>query len=91
MSDISANPCPKLLKLGGPRTNRRSALRQTDAVARVIQDNALPIQQLDEHANPKGSRGAGIVGSNAAMANAIHHATGIRVHDLAVTCDTLLG
>lgn len=48
----------------------------------------------DEHANPMGSRGAGeigIVGSAAAVVNAIHHATGIRVRDLPVHCDALLG
>ena len=47
----------------------------------------------DEHANPMGSRGAGeigIVGSAAAVVNAIHHATGIRVRDLPVKCDALL-
>ena len=47
----------------------------------------------DEHANPMGSRGAGeigIVGSAAAVVNAIHHATGIRVRDLPVHCDALL-
>jgi len=48
----------------------------------------------DEHASPMGSRGAGeigIVGSAAAVVNAIHHATGIRVRDLPVHCDALLG
>ena len=47
----------------------------------------------DEHANPMGSRGAGeigIVGSAAAVVNAIHHATGIRMRDLPVHCDALL-
>ena len=41
-----------------------------------------------------GSRGAGeigIVGSAAAVVNAIHHATGVRVRDLPVRLDDLLG
>ena len=40
-----------------------------------------------------GSRGAGeigIVGAAAAVANAVHHATGVRVRDLPVMCDALL-
>jgi xanthine dehydrogenase YagR molybdenum-binding subunit len=47
----------------------------------------------DPRATPMGSRGAGeigIVGSAAAVANAVHHATGIRVRDLPVTADKLL-
>jgi xanthine dehydrogenase YagR molybdenum-binding subunit len=51
---------------------------------------------LDEHdpfVNPMGSKGIGeigIVGTAAAIANAIHHATGVRVRDLPVTIDKLL-
>jgi len=55
--------------------------------------DAVWIDSVDEHANPMGARGAGeigIVGSAAAVVNAIHHATGIRVRDLPVTCDALL-
>jgi xanthine dehydrogenase YagR molybdenum-binding subunit len=55
---------------------------------------AIALDDVDEHANPMGSRGAGeigIVGAAAAVANAIHHATGIRVRDLPITCDALLG
>jgi xanthine dehydrogenase YagR molybdenum-binding subunit len=40
-----------------------------------------------------GSRGAGeigIVGAAAAVANAVHHATGIRVRHLPITVDDLL-
>ncbi|MCG5431178.1 xanthine dehydrogenase family protein molybdopterin-binding subunit [Mycobacterium sp. MYCO198283] len=49
--------------------------------------------EVDEHSNPMGSRGAGeigIVGSAAAVVNAIFHATGIRVRDLPATLDKLL-
>lgn len=54
---------------------------------------AIALDDLDEHANPMGSRGAGeigIVGSAAAVANAVFHATGVRVRDLPITCDKLL-
>jgi xanthine dehydrogenase YagR molybdenum-binding subunit len=47
----------------------------------------------DEHANPLGVKGAGelgIVGAAAAVANAVYHATGIRVRDLPITPDKLL-
>ncbi|MBM2623117.1 xanthine dehydrogenase family protein molybdopterin-binding subunit [Actinoplanes sp. LDG1-06] len=47
----------------------------------------------DEGLNPMGSKGIGeigIVGSPAAILNAIHHATGIRVRDLPARLDKLL-
>jgi xanthine dehydrogenase YagR molybdenum-binding subunit len=47
----------------------------------------------DPHVNPMGSKGIGelgIVGTAAAIANATHHATGIRVRDLPITLDKLL-
>ena len=43
--------------------------------------------------NPMGSKGmgeVGIVGTPAAIANAVYHATGIRVRDLPITVDKLL-
>ena len=55
--------------------------------------DAIWLDSVDEHSNPMGSRGAGeigIVGSAAAVVNAIYHATGVRVRDLPVTCDALL-
>jgi xanthine dehydrogenase YagR molybdenum-binding subunit len=51
------------------------------------------IAEEDPHVNPMGSKGIGeigIVGSPAAVANAVHHATGIRVRDLPITPDKLL-
>ncbi|MCW2511172.1 MAG: xanthine dehydrogenase, molybdenum binding subunit apoprotein [Mycobacterium sp.] len=62
--------------------------------ADIPEIEAIALDDLDEHANPMGSRGAGeigIVGAAAAVANAVHHATGIRVRDLPITCDKLLG
>jgi xanthine dehydrogenase YagR molybdenum-binding subunit len=47
----------------------------------------------DPHTNPMGSKGIGeigIVGAAAAVANAAHHATGVRIRDLPITPDKLL-
>ncbi|MDT5008232.1 MAG: xanthine dehydrogenase YagR molybdenum-binding subunit, partial [Mycobacterium sp.] len=55
--------------------------------------DAIWLDSVDAHSNPMGSRGAGeigIVGSAAAVVNAIYHATGVRVRDLPVMCDALL-
>ena len=55
--------------------------------------DAIWLDSVDAHSNPMGSRGAGeigIVGSAAAIVNAVHHATGVRVRDLPVMCDALL-
>ena len=52
------------------------------------------IDDLDPHVNPMGTKGIGeigIVGAAAAIANAVHHATGVRVRDLPITPDKLLG
>lgn len=54
---------------------------------------AIWLDETDEHTNPMGSRGAGeigIVGAAAAVANAVFHATGIRVRHLPITPDDLL-
>lgn len=51
------------------------------------------IDEHDPHVNPMGSKGIGeigIVGSAAVVANAVHHATGIRVRDLPITPDKLV-
>ena len=52
------------------------------------------IDEVDPHVNPMGTKGIGeigIVGSAAAVANAVFHATGVRVRDLPITPDKLLG
>ena len=56
---------------------------------------SLPDQTIDENQkiNPLGIKGVGeigIVGTAAAIANAIYHATGKRVRDLPITIDKLL-
>ena len=51
------------------------------------------IDEHDEHLNPMGSKGIGeigIVGTAAAVANAVHHATGVRVRDLPIRLDRVL-
>jgi xanthine dehydrogenase YagR molybdenum-binding subunit len=47
----------------------------------------------DPYINPLGARGIGeigITGVSGAIANAVYHATGVRVRDLPVTLDKLL-
>jgi xanthine dehydrogenase YagR molybdenum-binding subunit len=51
------------------------------------------MDEPDMYFNPMGAKGIGelgIVGTAAAIANAVHHATGIRVRDLPITLDKLL-
>src|SRR6266436_4562077 len=51
------------------------------------------IDEEDPHVNPMGAKGIGeigIVGTASAIANAVYHATGIRVRDLPITLDKLL-
>ena len=52
------------------------------------------VEERDSIVNPLGVKGLGelgIVGTAAAIANAVFHATGYRVRDLPVTLDKLLG
>ncbi|THA26006.1 xanthine dehydrogenase family protein molybdopterin-binding subunit [Streptomyces sp. RKND-216] len=63
------------------------------AHADVCDMDATWLEEEDPHANPMGARGIGeigIVGSPAAVVNAVFNATGIRVRDLPVTPDKLL-
>ncbi|MFR9729491.1 xanthine dehydrogenase family protein molybdopterin-binding subunit [Saccharopolyspora sp. MS10] len=63
------------------------------AHADVLDVEATWLDEVDPHANPMGLRGVGeigIVGAAAAIANAVRHATGVRVRDLPITPDKLL-
>ncbi|MGV0746247.1 xanthine dehydrogenase family protein molybdopterin-binding subunit [Mycolicibacterium sp. XJ870] len=63
------------------------------AHADVADIDAMWLDEVDEHFNPMGSRGAGeigIVGAAAAVVNAVYHATGVRVRELPVTLDKVL-
>ncbi len=51
------------------------------------------IDEDDPYINPMGAKGIGeigIVGTAAAIANAVYHATGVRIRDLPITLDKLL-
>ena len=61
--------------------------------ADIEQIDAIWIDEDDPHVNPMGAKGIGeigIVGTAAAVANAVHHATGIRVRDLPIRPDRLI-
>ena len=50
--------------------------------------------EADHHINPLGVKGVGeigITGAPAAIANAVYHATGVRVRELPITPDKVLG
>jgi xanthine dehydrogenase YagR molybdenum-binding subunit len=54
---------------------------------------AVWIDEVDDALNPMGSKGIGeisIVGTAAAIANAVHNATGVRIRDLPITPDRLV-
>ncbi|MFB6441603.1 xanthine dehydrogenase family protein molybdopterin-binding subunit [Streptomyces sp. NPDC056411] len=63
------------------------------ACADVPRIEAYWLDEEDRHLNPMGSKGIGeigIVGTAAAIANAVRHATGVRLRDLPLTPDKLL-
>ena len=63
------------------------------ACAEVVDIDAAWIDEEERHLGPVGAKGIGelgIVGTAAAIANAVHHATGIRVRDLPIRLDKLL-
>jgi xanthine dehydrogenase YagR molybdenum-binding subunit len=63
------------------------------ANADVVSIEAHWLDEDDPYVNAMGSKGIGeigIVGTAAAVANAVHHATGVRVRNLPVTLDNLL-
>ncbi len=61
--------------------------------ADIEEIEAIWIQEEDPRVNPIGAKGVGeigIVGTAAAIGNAVHHATGIRIRDLPIRPDKLL-
>lgn len=61
--------------------------------ADVPRIEAYFVEEIDDSANPAGAKGVGelgIAGSGAAVVNAIHNATGVRIYDMPVTLDKLL-
>ncbi len=59
----------------------------------IGQFEAIWVDEKDDHINPIGAKGIGeigITGAAAAVANAVFHATGVRVRDLPITLDKVL-
>ena len=60
--------------------------------SRTVSDIVI-VDEHDPYVNPIGAKGLGeisMTGVAAAVANAVHHATGVRVRDLPITLDKLL-
>jgi xanthine dehydrogenase YagR molybdenum-binding subunit len=77
----------------GDYLNHDFAQYHIAACADVPDIEAYWIEEEDTQINPMGSKGIGeigIVGTAAAVANAVYHATGIRVRDLPIRIDRLL-
>ena len=61
--------------------------------ADIQQMEAILVPEVDDKVNPAGVKGIGelsIVGTAAAVANAVHHATGIRVRRTPIRIEDLL-
>ncbi len=77
----------------GDYAERDLASYHVPACADVPEIDVHWIEEEDPHLNPMGSKGIGeigIVGTAAAIANAVHHATGVRVRALPVHPDVLV-
>jgi xanthine dehydrogenase YagR molybdenum-binding subunit len=77
----------------GDWVNHDLATYHVAGCADVEEIEASWIEEDDPRVNPVGIKGIGeigIVGSAAAVANAVYHATGVRVRDLPVRLDRLL-
>jgi xanthine dehydrogenase YagR molybdenum-binding subunit len=77
----------------GAFVNDDLALYRVPVHADVRDIEAVWIEEDDPHVNPMGAKGIGeigIVGTAAAIANAVHHATGLRVRDLPIRLDRLV-
>jgi xanthine dehydrogenase YagR molybdenum-binding subunit len=77
----------------GAWVNHDLALYHVPVNADVPSIDAVWLDEHDPHVNPMGAKGIGeigIVGTAAAVANAIFDATGVRVRDLPITPDKLV-
>ncbi len=62
--------------------------------ADVPEIDVIFVDEEDSHINPLGVKGVGeigVTGAPAAIANAVYHATGVRVRELPITPDKVLG
>jgi xanthine dehydrogenase YagR molybdenum-binding subunit len=78
----------------GDYLNHDLAQYHVPVFADIEDIDATWIDEDDPHLNPMGAKGIGeigIVGTAAAVANAVHHATGVRVRDLPIRLDRLVG
>jgi xanthine dehydrogenase YagR molybdenum-binding subunit len=78
----------------GDWVNHDLADYHVPANADIREIEAIWVDERDDDLNPMGSKGIGeigIVGTAAAVANAVHHATGIRVRELPIKLENLLG
>jgi xanthine dehydrogenase YagR molybdenum-binding subunit len=78
----------------GDYLNHDLAQYHIASCADALDIDALWIDEQDSELNPMGSKGIGeigIVGTAAAIANAVFHATGVRVRDLPITPAKLVG
>jgi xanthine dehydrogenase YagR molybdenum-binding subunit len=78
----------------GAFVNHDLAMYHVPVHADVQEIEALWLDEHDPHVNPMGAKGIGeigIVGTAAAVAGAVYHATGIRVRDLPIRPDKLIG
>jgi xanthine dehydrogenase YagR molybdenum-binding subunit len=77
----------------GDYLNRDLAQYHVPVCADIEDIEAAWIEEDDDELNPMGSKGIGeigIVGSPAAVANAVFHATGRRVRELPIRLDRVL-
>jgi xanthine dehydrogenase YagR molybdenum-binding subunit len=78
----------------GDYVNHDLAGYHVPACADIEDIDAVWLPEEDRRVNPLGSKGIGeigIVGTAAAVANAVHHATGVRVRDLPIVPSRLVG
>jgi xanthine dehydrogenase YagR molybdenum-binding subunit len=78
----------------GDYLNHDFAQYHVPVFADIADIDATWIDEEDPHLNPMGAKGIGeigIVGTAAAVANAVHHATGVRIRDLPIRLDRVLG
>jgi xanthine dehydrogenase YagR molybdenum-binding subunit len=77
----------------GDYLNHDFAQYHVPVFADIEDIEATWIDEDDPHLNPMGAKGIGeigIVGTAAAVANAVYHATGVRVRDLPIRLDRVL-